>query len=63
LDPVASALGKVPSDGCREPIGRLESRVAKEANLLSVATTPFAEEEVHPQTNSLDQRQFSVESL
>jgi hypothetical protein len=41
----------------------LESHVSKEANLLSVATTPFAEEEVHPQTNSLDQRQFSVESL
>jgi hypothetical protein len=41
----------------------LASGVAEEANLFSVPATPFAEEEVHPQTNSLHQRQLSVESL
>ena len=63
FDPFASAMGKVLSDRFSEVIGMLASRVAEEANLFSVAATPFAEEEVHPQTNSLDQRQFSVESL
>jgi hypothetical protein len=63
FDPFASALGKVLSDICSKVIGMLASCVAEEANLFSVAATPFAEEEVDPQTNSLDQRQFSVESL
>jgi hypothetical protein len=37
-------------------IGMLASRVVEESNLLAVPSTPFADKEVHPETNSLDQR-------
>jgi hypothetical protein len=38
-------------------------RVVEESNLLSVPATPFAKEEVNPETHSLDQRQLSVKGL
>src|SRR5436190_1709629 len=37
--------------------------VLQEANLFSVPATPFAQEEVHLQANSLKHRQFSIKSL
>jgi hypothetical protein len=44
-------------------VGMVAGRVVEEANLLTIPTAPFAKEEMYPQANSLDPRQFPIKSL
>jgi hypothetical protein len=61
FDPFASAWGKALSFS--EVIGMLANRVVEKSNLLSVSATPLAEEEMHPQANSLHRRELPIECL
>jgi len=63
LHPLTGGIGKFLGGGFYQLIGMFVGRVVKETDLLSIAATPFAEQEMNPEADALGKGQPVIQRL